>query len=142
ACVVNPSSAGPWSAAVRGTRSDISARARAVLSALASPLPSLATLGSSIGRLDVARRSRRIADAAVVVPGLGFNALRYGLLPAVPSALLILLRAGISDVHWKTIGDALVRFVQHSGPLLTKLGQLLATRGDGLPGGLCVRSEA
>ena len=157
--MVNLSSAEPWwkvhlprihlraepagcATPVTGPTSEISGRLRAVLSALVPPLPSLATLRSSVTRLDVARRSRRIADAAVVVPGLGFNAWRYGLVPTVPSAILILLREGVSEVHWKTIGDALVRFVQHSGPLLTKLGQILATRGDVLPDAVCVRLEA
>ena len=81
-------------------------------------------------------------DAAVVVPALGLNALRYGVVPTVPSAILISLREGLSDVHWKAIGDALVRVIQHSGPLLTKLGQILATRGDLLPEPVCVRLEA
>src|SRR5262249_32208031 len=105
-------------------------------------LPSLATLRASLARLDVARRSRRIADAALVMPALGLNGLRYGVVPTVPSAILISLREGLSDVHWKTIGDALVRVIQHSGPLLTKLGQILATRGDLLPEPVCVRLEA
>src|SRR5881397_3331293 len=99
----------------------------------------LAAWRSSLTRADLARRSRCVVDAAVVVPGLGVSALRYGLLPTAPSATLILLREGLSDVHWKTIGDALVRFVQHSGPLLTKLGQILATRGDLLPDAVCLR---
>src|SRR5437762_11704 len=157
--MVNLSSAEPWwkvhlprihlraepagcATPVTGPTREISGRLRAVLSALVPPLPSLATLRSSVTRLDVARRSRRIAEAAVVVPGLGFNAWRYGLVPTVPSAILILLREGVSEVHWKTIGDALVRFVQHSGPLLTKLGQILATRGDVLPDAVCIRLEA
>jgi ubiquinone biosynthesis protein len=40
------------------------------------------------------------------------------------------------------VGDALVRFAQHSGPLVAKLGQILATRGDLLPEGVCARLEA
>jgi len=77
-----------------------------------------------------------------VVPGLAFSAWRHGVLPTLPSATLTLLREGLSDIHWKAIGDALVRFVQHAGPLLTKLGQILATRGDVLPDAVCVRLEA
>ena len=122
--------------------SEFSAQGQAVLSALMSPLPTLAAWRSSVTRLDLARQSRRVVDAALVVPGLGFSALRYGVLPTVPSATLTLLREGPSDLHWKTIGDALVRFVQNAGPLLTKLGQILATRGDVFPDAVCLRLEA
>jgi ubiquinone biosynthesis protein len=40
------------------------------------------------------------------------------------------------------LGDALVRFFRGSGPFLTKLGQLLATRTDLLPPTVCSRLEA
>ncbi|TMA37502.1 MAG: AarF/ABC1/UbiB kinase family protein, partial [Deltaproteobacteria bacterium] len=83
-----------------------------------------------------------MADAALVAPRLAFNAARYGLLPAPASAALVLLREGLSELPWKAIGDALVRIAQSSGPLTTKLGQVLATRSDILPEAVCVRLEA
>jgi len=89
-----------------------------------------------------AHSSRRVADGALVVPRLTFNAIRHGVLPTAMSAPLVLLREGPWDLHWKTLGDGLVRFAQHSGPLLTKLGQILATRGDVLPDTVCRRLEA
>ena len=91
---------------------------------------------------DLARPARRVADAALVAPRLAFNAARYGLLPAPASAALVLLREGLSELPWKAIGDALVRIAQSSGPLTTKLGQVLATRSDILPEAVCVRLEA
>src|SRR4029453_11315020 len=91
---------------------------------------------------DIRRRSRRLADATAFLPRLGFNALRYGLLPTAPSSALTVWREGISDLHWKAIGDALVRFAQSSGPLSTKLGQILATRTDVFPDVVCARLEA
>jgi ubiquinone biosynthesis protein len=91
---------------------------------------------------DLRRLSQPIADAAAVGLRLTVSALRHGALPTAPSGALILWREGPSDLHWKTLGDALVRFAQHSGPLLTKLGQILATRGDLLPDALCTRLEA
>lgn len=88
------------------------------------------------------RSSRRLADAAVAVPRLTLNGVRWGVLPAGASAARTVLREGFSELHWKTVGDALVRFAQHSGPLLTKLGQVLATRNDVLPDAVCNRLEA
>lgn len=91
---------------------------------------------------DLVRPLRRVADAVLVTPRLAFNAVRYGVLPAPASAALVVLREGPWQLHWKAIGDALVRFAQHSGPLTTKLGQVLATRSDILPEAVCVRLEA
>src|SRR5215470_17082049 len=91
---------------------------------------------------DVTRQARRVTDAALAAPRLGFNAARYGLMPTPASAALVLLREGLHELPWKTIGDALVRIAQSSGPLTTKLGQILATRGDILPEAVCVRLEA
>ena len=54
----------------------------------------------------------------------------------------MLLSEGPWGLPWKVIGDALVRFAQRSGPLATKLGQVLATRSDILPEAVCVRLEA
>src|SRR5947207_15797060 len=113
--MVNLSSAEPWwkvhlprihlraepagcATPVTGPTSEISGRLRAVLSALVPPLPSLATMRSSVTRLDVALRCRRIADAAVVVHGLGFNAWPYGLVHTVPSAVPVLRRQGVPRV--------------------------------------------
>jgi ubiquinone biosynthesis protein len=51
-------------------------------------------------------------------------------------------REGLSDLHWKVAGDALLRFLQHCGPVFTKCGQILATRDDLLPTAFCARLEA
>ncbi len=48
---------------------------------------------------------------------------------------------GVKDAHWNALGDGLVRFFQESGPVLTKLGQILATRSDILPKAVCERLE-
>lgn len=69
------------------------------------------------------------------------NAVRRGLLPAGVSAAQTLRREGLTDLHWKVLGDLVVGFLRHSGPPLTKLGQLLATRVDLLPEPLCKRLE-
>ena len=91
---------------------------------------------------DMALPARRVADAVLVAPRLTFNAVVYGVLPTPASAVLILLREGPSALQWKALGDALVRFAQHSGPLITKLGQVLATRSDIVPEAVCTRLEA
>jgi ubiquinone biosynthesis protein len=91
---------------------------------------------------DLARPARRVVDAMTAAPRLAFNAVRHGLLPTPASAALVVLREGPSQLAWKAIGDALARFAQQSGPLTTKLGQVLATRSDILPEAVCVRLEA
>src|SRR3989442_8471652 len=80
--------AGPPAGAHRPT-GQISGRGRAVLSALVSPLPSLAAWRPSVTRSDLARGSRRVVDTAGVGAGLTFSALRYGGLPPLPSLPLI-----------------------------------------------------
>jgi ubiquinone biosynthesis protein len=94
------------------------------------------------GGRTLAHTSRRVADGALAVPRLTFNAVRHGVLATATSAPLVALQEGPWGLHWKMLGDGLVRFAQHSGPLLTKLGQILATRGDLLPEGVCTRLEA
>jgi len=84
----------------------------------------------------------RWCDAALAAPRLAAGVLRRGLLPVAPSALATLRREGGSDLHWKVLGDALVRFLSEAGPILTKLGQVLATRTDLLPEPVCQRLEA
>jgi ubiquinone biosynthesis protein len=90
--------------------------------------------------LDPARSPWR--DAAAAAPQLVFTAVRRGVIPLAPSTVAILRREGAVALHWKVLGDALVRFFRHSGPVLTKFGQLLATRGDLLPDAVCRRLEA
>src|SRR2546428_12868513 len=109
--MVNLSSAEPWwkvhlprihlraqpagcATPVTGPTSEISGRLRAVLAALVPPLPSLATLRSSVTRLDVARRSRRIADAAGGVRAPPGQAGAAGRLAAVGSANPLPLAGG------------------------------------------------
>jgi ubiquinone biosynthesis protein len=91
---------------------------------------------------DLARPARRVADAVTAGPRLTFAAVRHGFLPAPASAARVVLQEGPWALPWKAIGDGLVRFAQHAGPLATKLGQVLATRGDLLPETVCTRLEA
>jgi ubiquinone biosynthesis protein len=91
---------------------------------------------------ELTRAARRLADAATALPRLTFAAVRHGVLPTPASAASVLLSEGPWGLPWKVIGDALVRFAQRSGPLTTKLGQVLATRSDLLPEAVCVRLEA
>lgn len=85
---------------------------------------------------------QRWRDAAQALPRFGAHALRHGLLPAGFSAASTARREGLSDLHWKVAGDALVRFLQHCGPVFTKCGQILATRDDLLPSAVRARLEA
>lgn len=103
-------------------------------------LPNL--MPPQFGWSDVKRAAKRVADTGAMVPRLTFNAVRHGFLPTAPSAALTLLREGPAELHWKALGDGLVRFARRSGPLLTKLGQILATRADVFPETVCIRLEA
>jgi ubiquinone biosynthesis protein len=91
---------------------------------------------------DLLHPARRAADAAMALPRLTFTAVRHGVLPTPASAASVLLSEGPWGLPSKVFGDALVRFAQRSGPLTTKLGQILATRSDVLPEAVCVRLEA
>jgi predicted unusual protein kinase regulating ubiquinone biosynthesis (AarF/ABC1/UbiB family) len=102
----------------------------------------LALPGSEPRATDNAAVMTKITDGLAAVPTLALNAIRYGLLPTVPGVITTVFREGVSQLHWKTVGDALVRFAQHSGPVLTKLGQVLATRTDVLPDAVCERLQA
>lgn len=84
----------------------------------------------------------RWQPAARALPRLTARAVRHGLVPAGLLAAGILRREGVAELHWKVLGDGLVRFLQHSGPVFTKFGQVLAARGDLLPAALCARLEA
>jgi len=86
-------------------------------------------------------RWKQIQDAASAAPRLTFTAMRRGVLPIAPSAVSTARREGVSELHWKVLGDGLVRFLRSSGPVLTKVGQILATRSDLLPETVCVRLE-
>jgi ubiquinone biosynthesis protein len=95
-----------------------------------------------VSRSTEASTAERWQDAASLAPRLVVHGLRRALLGAGPSALGTLRREGLSELHWKVLGDALVRFLRSSGPVLTKLGQILATRADLLPRSVCSRLEA
>lgn len=97
-------------------------------------------MGSTRRRVGSSRGEWRVAAGAA--PRLAFGALRHGMLPAGLSLAHTARREGLSDLHWKTLGDALVRFLQNAGPVFTKFGQVLATRTDLLPAALCARLEA
>jgi ubiquinone biosynthesis protein len=73
---------------------------------------------------------------------MAVGAVRHGLMPAGLAAAHTLRQEGVSELHWKVLGDGLVRFLQHSGPVFTKFGQILATRTDLLPAAVCARLEA
>ena len=85
------------------------------------------------------RGGRRAARA---LPRVALGALRHGLLPAGFATARTLRREGWAELHWKALGDGLVRFLRHAGPLFTKVGQVLATRTDLLPAAVCGRLEA
>lgn len=85
---------------------------------------------------------RKASDVAGALPRLSYNALRHGLLPWGWYAAKTAQSEGLSEIHWKVLGDGLVRFLRESGPVLTKVGQILATRSDLLPAPLCQRLEA
>ena len=85
--------------------------------------------------------SGSVWDAISSVPRLLGTAVRRGVVPAGLATVSTLRREGPTDLHWKACGDALVRFAEGAGPLLTKLGQILATREDLLPAALCRRLE-
>ena len=86
-------------------------------------------------------RWKQFQHAAVAAPRLTFTAVRRGMLPIAPSAVSTARREGVSELHWKVLGDGLVRFLRSSGPVLTKVGQILATRSDMLPETVCTRLE-
>jgi ubiquinone biosynthesis protein len=76
------------------------------------------------------------------VPRLAATAVRHGVLPSGLAAARTLHSEGLGDLHWKVLGDGLVRFLRHAGPVFTKLGQILATRSDLLPEAVCARLES
>lgn len=86
-------------------------------------------------------RVRGYGETGHAVSRLALVTLRRGVLPAGVLGLRILFREGQRDLHWKVLGDALVRVLERAGPLTTKLGQVLATRSDVLPAAVCSRLE-
>jgi len=88
------------------------------------------------------RPERSLWRVTRTLPLLALGALRHGLLPAGPAGARTLWREGWTELHWKVLGDGLVRFLRHSGPLFTKCGQIMATRTDLLPAALCTRLES
>jgi predicted unusual protein kinase regulating ubiquinone biosynthesis (AarF/ABC1/UbiB family) len=75
------------------------------------------------------------------LPILTAIALKHGALPVGGRALKTVSTEGFEDLHWKVLGDSLAQFLQNAGPVLTKLGQILATRNDLLPDAVCTRLE-
>lgn len=80
-------------------------------------------------------------SAAHRVPALSILAVRHMVVPSGYRYSKIAWSEGARDAHWKTIGDGMARFFQEAGPVLTKLGQILATRTDLLPEATCKRLE-
>ena len=60
-------------------------------------------------------RWKRFQHAAVAAPRLTFTAFRRGVLPIAPAAVSTARREGVSELHWKVLGDGLVRFLRSSG---------------------------
>jgi len=85
---------------------------------------------------------RGFRQALRTLPRVALGALRHGVLPAGLATARTLRHEGWTGLHWKILGDGLVRFLRHSGPVFTKLGQILATRTDLLRPALCARLES
>ena len=85
---------------------------------------------------------RRWRQAALGMPRVAVGVVRHGLLPAGISTADTVRKEGFSELHWKVLGDGLVRFLRNSGPVFTKFGQILATRSDLLPPTVCARLES
>jgi len=79
------------------------------------------------------RTVRRWSHAAQTVPKVTITMVRHCVLPIGMTTARTLRDEGLGDLHWKVLGDAIVRFFQYAGPVFTKLGQILATRSDLLP---------
>ena len=80
--------------------------------------------------------------AAAAMPRLAAAAVRHGVLPSGLAAARTARSEGLADLHWKVLGDGLVRFLRNAGPVFTKFGQILATRSDLLPAPVCARLES
>jgi ubiquinone biosynthesis protein len=92
-----------------------------------------------MAHLETVQRWQRTAQA---VPRVAVSAVRHGLMPAGLAAADTVRKEGLSQLHWKVVGDGLVRFLRGSGPVFTKFGQILATRTDLLPATVCARLES
>ncbi|MDJ0846825.1 MAG: AarF/UbiB family protein [Myxococcota bacterium] len=90
-------------------------------------------------RLEMLRRWQHAAQA---MPRVAMGLFRHGLMPAGLSTADTVRREGFSELHWKVLGDGLVRFLRNAGPVFTKFGQILATRSDLLPPTVCSRLES
>lgn len=75
-------------------------------------------------------------------PVLVFLSLRHVIAPAGVRYVQGVRRSGFQEAHWEALGKGLVRFFQESGPVLTKLGQILATRTDMISPALIRQLEA
>jgi len=102
----------------------------------------LAPADGRSARASAAAGLQSLRHVARTLPRVALAVLRHGLLPAGLATTRTLRREGWAELHWKALGDGLLRFLRHSGPLFTKLGQILATRPDLLPPAVCARLEA
>jgi ubiquinone biosynthesis protein len=84
---------------------------------------------------------KKMRDTVGALSSYTYKAMRHGLLPSGGRALGVWAREGAQDLHLKTLGDSLVAFFREAGPVLTKFGQILATRNDLLPRVVCSRLE-
>lgn len=80
-------------------------------------------------------------DLARWTPELGYNLFRHGFLPAGRSTLRTGWGERPTELPWIFVGDFCAGTLGASGPVLTKIGQILATRSDVLPAAVCTRLE-
>lgn len=85
---------------------------------------------------------KNYATAAGRLPSLTFSAAYHVLIPFGIRYAANVRRNGLASAHWKAIGEGLTRFFQESGPVLTKIGQVLATRTDLIPEEVSRKLEA
>ncbi len=90
---------------------------------------------------EIRKEISRISYAISAVPELSFNLIRHGILPLIPSVIQTIQEESLKDVPQREIGKFLARTLNHSGPVLIKLGQILATRNDILPKAICEELE-
>lgn len=83
----------------------------------------------------------KVGDAVFALPSLSFSLVRHGMLPFFPSLFESFQNESLRDIPQKELGKFLARFLSHSGPVLIKFGQILATRTDILPELICQELE-
>lgn len=91
---------------------------------------------------DLNRSTADLIAVFAALPRLWLSFQLNGTLRAPVDAARLLANEGSAALGAKLLGDALVRTFRDSGPVLIKVGQMLAGRPDLLPPELCLRLEA